>query len=508
MANWSTYQQNVFNFVANGKGSAVVSAVAGSGKTTTIVECAKRIPSYMSVLFLAFNKSIATELQSRLAPYRNVNCCTLHSHGYKAIIKGGGTSSQTKVNQRKYRDFLTQNVFALSNIIAEDTEENIQRSFVINASNLFDKCRINLVKSGEIDMIEKIANHHSIDLIADEAQVVSTMLSFAYHKNSVDEPIDFTDMLTLACTQFNRFVSKYDFVFIDECQDLSKAQRELMLLSLKPNGRFIAVGDRNQAINGFAGAGCDSFDLLSDLAKNNELPLSVNYRCGKSIISLAQQIVPQIQAFEGQNEGNVFNVTDLNDLMPNDMVLCRKSAPLVRLCLKMLANNIIANVKGKDLGENLLKLIDRLRPKNIFYLYQKLDNELLRIKSEQEKRGKKNVDTCAAVVSFQDKIECIKAFAETSQGIAEMKRKIEYVFSDEQQRNAITLSTIHKSKGLESNRVFIILPDKLPLTWKGQQDWEYQQEMNLKYVAITRAKQALFWVNLNEEQIANYQFNK
>jgi superfamily I DNA/RNA helicase len=59
---------------------------------------------------------------------------------------------------------------------------------------------------------------------------------------------------------------------------------------------------------------------------------------------------------------------------------------------------------------------------------------------------------------------------------------------------------------LEADNVWIIVPDKLPLRFKGQQDWEFQQELNLCYVAYTRAKKVLTFVDLNEEELATYQF--
>lgn len=499
--NWSNYQQDVFNFVANGKGNAVISAVAGSGKTTTIVECAKRIPKNKSVLFLAFNKSIATELSQRLSPYRNINCATLHSHGFKAILKGYGN---VNVHYTKYFDYINNNIEVLSTTISNDTEENEKRAYILNVANLFDKCRINLIKSTDLQGIEQVAEHHVIDLMADEIKAVSLLLTSAYNLNN--NKIDFTDMLTLACTKFSRFVEKYDFVFIDECQDLSKAQRELMLLSLKPNGRFIAVGDRNQAINGFAGAGCDSFDLLSELANHNELPLSVNYRCGSDIINLAQDIVPTITAFEGNAKGAVCHVTDLEKLQKGDMILCRKEAPLIRLCLKLLANGILANVKGKDMGANLINLIKRLNPKTINSLFAKLDIELNKITQRQIAKGKKDAENSTAVNSFKDKIECLQAFAENATSIANLKANIEKVFSDIKNNKAIQLSTIHKAKGLEADNVFIVVPNKLPLTWKGQKEWQYQQELNLKYVAITRAKKNLYFVDLDETALSKIDF--
>jgi DNA helicase II / ATP-dependent DNA helicase PcrA len=58
----------------------------------------------------------------------------------------------------------------------------------------------------------------------------------------------------------------------------------------------------------------------------------------------------------------------------------------------------------------------------------------------------------------------------------------------------VLLSTVHRAKGLEAERVFLLYPDKLPLQWENQQAWELRQEMNLKYVALIRAWAELYFV--------------
>ena len=63
------------------------------------------------------------------------------------------------------------------------------------------------------------------------------------------------------------------------------------------------------------------------------------------------------------------------------------------------------------------------------------------------------------------------------------------------------LSTVHKAKGLEADNVYIICPDSLPMKFENQQEWEYAQEMNLKYVAVTRAKKKLVFVDVPEERL-------
>ena len=75
------------------------------------------------------------------------------------------------------------------------------------------------------------------------------------------------------------------------------------------------------------------------------------------------------------------------------------------------------------------------------------------------------------------------------------------MFTDEKIENAVMLSTAHKSKGLEANRVIILLPNKLPLKFPHQQDWQKRQELNLKYVALTRARKELIFIDLKEDEL-------
>jgi superfamily I DNA/RNA helicase len=94
----------------------------------------------------------------------------------------------------------------------------------------------------------------------------------------------------------------------------------------------------------------------------------------------------------------------------------------------------------------------------------------------------------------------LQVIAESVTSIKELISKLEAIFSDNE-KDSITLSTIHKCKGLEADNVVIVIPNKLPLVWKNQLDWQFEQEMNLKYVAITRAKKKLYFVNLDEDQL-------
>ena len=77
----SKEQKEIFKFILNGEKNAVISAVAGSGKTTTLLEALKLIPEDKSVLFMAFNKSIAKELRERVPQRESIKVMTVHGFG-------------------------------------------------------------------------------------------------------------------------------------------------------------------------------------------------------------------------------------------------------------------------------------------------------------------------------------------------------------------------------------------------------------------------------------------
>jgi superfamily I DNA/RNA helicase len=257
---------------------------------------------------------------------------------------------------------------------------------------------------------------------------------------------------------------------------------------------MLFVGDPFQSIYGFAGADCNSFYNIKERLNALELPLSINYRCHTKALDLARQIVPHIEARPDAPEGVVEYIKS-EDLAEKanegDLVLCRLTAPLIKECIKMIRHRKPARVRGRDIAKSLTSIIRKVAKAN----RGEFNLDLLTVWSgkEQEKiqRAKHHE---AALEAHNDRIQGIQVCYETfgCLSVNDLCEEIEGLFSDG--RASVMLSTIHRAKGLEENRVFIIVPEKLPLTWKGQRDWEFQQEMNLKYVALTRPKSELYFV--------------
>lgn len=504
---YSPYQEDIFKAIEQGSSNLAICAVAGSGKTTTIVSACRRLhENPRNVKFLAFNKLIADTLQQRLVGCADVS--TLHSFGYsilKSIFNDPTRRIYIKVDKNKWRSYIDGHIYSLSNEITIDTPSNKVYGFKRNIEKLFNLARVNLIPSGNKGVLNDICDTYGIPTMFDEVSVVDELLETAYVMPS-NLTIDFEEMIILPLS-YKADIPTFKYVFIDECQDLNKAQRELMLACSK-GGRFIAVGDKSQAINGFCGADCMSFERIASLPNTIELPLSVNYRCGTDILKLAQEIVPNIEAHNGAIKGNITHTKTLStDLFqPNDMVLCRTSAPLVTLCMSLIERGIAAIVKGRDIAQGLKSLIEGSCASSIEGVLEYLQQERKQTLAALAKERKISEDDAKNTMRYQildDKAKCVENICKHSvKTIYELNNYIDKLFSDDNIKNCVMLSTIHKAKGLEANRVLILLPSKLPLTWRGQAEWQLKQEQNLKYVALTRARKELVFIDMSEQELA------
>jgi len=483
----SIYQQAVYDFIKFSNGNCVIDAVAGSGKSTTIVNALRDIAPDKKVLFLAFNKAIVEELKLKIGNLSNVTVKTLHSLGGSAVMR----TFKSVLDNNKYRTYINDGIrFGAIRPTVQLLEEEVL-DYKSNIVKLTDLCRAYLCN--DLDTLEGIAFKYDLNLLDNECGMA---LNVVYWGENNVGTIDFTDMIYLPNVK-SLNTEVYDYVFIDECQDLNSAQRELMLQCVNPNGgRFVAVGDPRQAIYGFAGADVESFNILKNLPNTTMLPLSVCYRCGSDIITLAKVIVPQIEAREGADSGAVIRNAKLESIKDGDMILCRVTAPLVALCMQYISEGTKAYVKGRDIGANLINMINKSKRRNIEDVLSRLSAEGEKIADKVQRKTRCSIEEAresSMYSSHMDKVQAIIVLSGDLKTTDAVIGRIEKIFKDEE-RNGICLSTIHKSKGLESNNVYIICEEKMMLKRAMKLEWTRVQEINLVYVAYTRAKKVLGFV--------------
>lgn len=495
---WSLQQAAIFAAVANpvdqGSGRNLqVEAVAGSGKTTTLVEACSRMQG--SVAFCAYNKKIADEIKVRIANMGNVNAGTFHSFGF-AAWRNANPGAKLRVEGGKLRILAAQ--------LGQAWE---LRKFTTKAVGLLKQSMVLWDDPREI--LEAVFDHHNAwdeldsDLTYEDGIAGCRELLRASNVES-HKLIDFDDMLYMPLLRGVTF-PQYDWVLIDEAQDSNKVRRSVAALLLKPGGRLVAVGDRHQAIYGFTGADNNAMDIIRQEFDCKELPLTVTYRCPKAVVRHAQKYVDHIQAHESAPEGAVIkiDITQFwlkykNEMVKEDAILCRNTKPLIDLAFELIRNNIGCHVEGREIGESLIKLVDKFSSCKTL---DDLRDRLVEYKSlEMEKLVAK--EQWGKAAGIEDRVDTLLVVIDSLDGRGdpmEVKLKLSILFGDTtpgQPSPSLSLATIHKSKGREWDRVFIWGANLYQPSKYAKKDWQKQQEDNLRYVAITRAKKVLVEVSL------------
>ncbi len=528
----------------------IIVARAGTGKTTTLVEGLKVMkglgsdldPSPQqkaiwdamalskdarSVCFVAFNVSIAKELKARVP--QGYSAMTMHSLGVKAVRDAFGS---VRVDQDRTENLIAELLGQDLRYLRQNWAEGLQAT-----KQLVSLCKANLVlpdsHSSRGDFawaLASLASYYDVELNGYQSKVFDLVPRVLEQAKDVarDNCIDFDDMVWLPVV-LDLPIFKYDVLLIDECQDLNRCQQAL---ACKAGDRLILCGDPRQAIYGFAGADSESMTRLARELSQTErkvdtLPLTVTRRCGKAIVAEAKWLVPDFEAHETNPAGKIShaNYQDRYDedagepgalgvdlgsyrqyAKDGDMVLCRVNAPLVGECFKFLKAGKKAYIQGRDIGTNLVATIkkalglrgdtqtvqDELATIRVPTLLYKLTEWMLH---ESQKEDAKRNPNKTRLENLQDRCNCIRSFAEGAKNALEVVQAIERIFADEKQEG-IRLSSIHKAKGLEADRVFLLRPKgaECPAPWAST-NWEWQQEENLLYTAITRAKEELVYVS-------------
>jgi len=491
MITLSKYQQAVIDWVTahiDAAGALIVEAVAGSGKTFTIVQAAQLIPRAHKAVFLAFNKSIATELGQKLPDH--VESKTLNALGWAVCRYRLG--KHITVERNKTRDLIDR-------LLPEEA-----RTVQPELMNLIGKAKAHgLIPKGmrtprgtydaTDERWDQLMEKYDIDPALAEIEIgAATFINWAniLLKAGLEEQnvFDFDDQLYMPVA-LDLAGWGYDWIIIDEAQDVSHVQRTLLSKFLKSDGRLIAVGDSHQAIYGFRGADSNSLSNIGRVFKAETLPLSISYRCPRKVVEIAKRYVPEIEASDTAEDGEVLHPTSwaIDSFSDTDLVVCRTTAPLIELAYKCISEGKQVHVMGREIGQGLINVVKKVSGKRIKTI-EDMRPKLVKWADAQIKKAEKSEGKIAAI---QDKLDCINVLAAGLDTVAELIASIQKIFSDS--HGGTTLATVHKAKGLEAPRVFILNPDLMPSKW-ARQEWQLEQEHNLTYVAVTRALETLVYL--------------
>jgi len=528
-------QKEVVDWISKGNGNCLISSVAGSGKSTTIVDCIKRIPAEDKVYVLSFNTKIAKSMEENIVKQIPKRCYngiltkktqvrTLHATG-KFLLDGKLKEfKNSEILNEISKDFYAHKIktynsdlkkfkeSGFSEINPKPTKPKLRNIFKI-LKEYFQLSQVNLIddRSSREEIIEFI-EFYKIDI--DITKDIDLIIKYTknYFQKIIDiyelySDINFDEMLYLPNRCEKKFNFPFRWIFIDECQDLSKAAIELIKKIGNKNSRFIFVGDEDQSINGFAGADIRSMDQIKKTFKPKLFELTNTFRCAKQITKFAKRYVPRINCLESMKEGTVSEIKDFEnmpELDNNDAILARKNASLITCAIKLIREKKNFNFPPKiqkqikDNLSDLKEILDTAEFHNnniIFQLESIIQDESDSIEFNGCSKDKvERIEFCESLSKLCEKDRSIKTFSD-------LENYLNIIIN---QKKGPLLSTIHTQKGEEFEKVVIADFDLMPSSKPNEPEWAAVQEMNVLYVAVTRAKSSLYLNSIGTESRKNF----
>ena len=429
---WSNYQLKIFEEIKTGEGNLIIEALAGSAKSTSLIEGSKYIKPGASAIFLAFNKIIASDLREKLS--NNIETHTFHALGLKIL---GRNIKDLQVEQGK-----------LDSIIDKRFKAKEFRSLKKCLKKIIPKAKSCLSQS--ISELDDLIDVFDLEIPSEMERIdfINQTLSVLDLCKQFSTVVDFDDMVWLAAL-LELKATKYDYVFVDEAQDISRSQLALIQKIIKPTSRIFFCLDQNQQIYQFRGI--INISEIESTFKTKSLPLNICYRCPELVIKEAQKIVPALEVAPGAIKGKVERCSSgemMSSIKLNDVVLSRSNAPLVALAVVMVKNNLPCYIVGRNIGDSLLSIINKSKAKTLDQLRTFVDKWQLKEIARLMKKDQ-------ATDSVDDKAKCLYEFIKHFTSLSELKENIQKLFSDGE-NGKITLSSIHKAKGKEWDDVYIL----------------------------------------------------
>jgi superfamily I DNA/RNA helicase len=451
----------------------LISALAGAAKTTTLVELAKALPD-VSMLCLSFNKKIAVEMQERLP--NNCTAMTLNSLGHR--VWSEATGRRIAIDSGKTYNLVKE---AIEEQIGTDRSTLYEQMAELMQIVDFGKA-CGYIPTGTHERAKRLYDddffQHIEQQLSPLAQDLVRDVTLRSLKLAFEGKCDYNDQILMP-TVFHGAFPRHPLVLVDEAQDLS-ALNHAMLRKLAKK-RLICVGDTCQAIYGFRGAHEDGMTKLKTDFSMTELTLSVSFRCPIAVVKHAHWRAPHMKWPEWATQGSVTFLDSwrASDLAENAAIICRNNAPLFGIAIRLLKNGRPGQLDGKDIITSITKVMRKFGGSDMRQadVLDKIDSWEAREKEKNKRRAHGRIE---------DRAECMRIFAREGETLADGLAYAQHLLH---LHSPLKLMTGHKAKGLEFEHVYF-LDQKLV----GSED----QDPNLRYVIITRAKETLTYINSKE----------
>ncbi|MEZ4884491.1 MAG: 3'-5' exonuclease [Chitinophagales bacterium] len=473
--------------IIHSTGNIKINAVAGSGKTTTVIEYARSRPKQSRILYLAFNKSVKLEAIQKFTDkgLNNVQVETAHSLAYHHIVKNSGYN----INAPGYKTHEIKDLLEIKGYKEKHTEyviANHVQQFVSYFCNSTAKKVKNL---NYLDVIAEPKARVFVQNFYDDILQYTRLFLAKMERGEIDITHDFY----LKKFQLSQPVLPYNYILFDEGQDASSAMLEVFL---KQKGTKVIVGDTHQQIYGWRYA-VNSLEKVDYPSFN----LSNSFRFEADVASLAGKILQWKKYLTNYQDIDIKGIGN-NDAVKTQATLARSNLALLVKAIELAVEEkeiknlyFEGNINSYTYADEGASIYDVLslyngRRKGIRDKLIKSMNSM----SELEDYIEKTEDRSMKMV-----VDVVKKYRNSLPTHIQTIKNMHLV--DEEKHNAdMVFSTVHRCKGMEYDVVtlendFLNEATLLKIMKESKESdlpkQKLLEEINVLYVAVTRTKNLL-----------------
>jgi len=470
--------------IINSTGNIKINAVAGSGKTTTIIEYAKTRPATSKILYLAFNKSVKLEAARKFADkgLYNVKVETAHSLAYRHIV----FNHEYKLKPQGYK---TNEIAELLHL--QGNEEKHTEYVIANHINKFITyfCNSDKHKVHELNYLDTITDPKAKTFVSSFYNYIVSQSRLLLSKMDKGE-IEITHDFYLKKFQLSNPKLNYDYILFDEGQDASPAMLDVFF---RQKATKVIVGDTNQQIYGwrFAVNSLDKADFKT-------YHLSTSFRFSQDIANLAMEVLKfkkhldKHQTIQITGKGNSQEVKTKAVLARTNLGLLLKAIEYVTEKKKVKHIYFEGNINSYTYADEGASLYDVL---NLYYAHHQLIKDKL-IKAMKDLDELEDYIEKTEDVQLAMMVEIVREYGNKIPDIIKSLKE-KHVENDEKEKAEMIFSTVHRCKGMEYDSIQLvndfISEEKLEKLKEDKKAAEINatklnEEINLLYVAVTRTK--------------------
>lgn len=473
--------------ILSAKGNLKINAVAGSGKTTTIIAYAKQLPKAVSGIYIAFNKTVKEEAALKFASFglSNFKVETAHSLAYKHIVAQKGYT----LKANGYKPHELPSILNMQDS-GEKHYEFIVSNHILKLVSLF--CNSSKQKVEEVDYLATIDNEKTYQFVQNCLPfiVLQTRLFLAKMFN---KEIEVTHDFYLKMFQLSNPILPYQYILFDEAQDASAAMLDVVL---KQPSTKIIVGDTHQqiyswryAINSLEKVDFETLHLTNSFRFNDNIAMLAN-----EILGYKKDIFDKVAIENVIGIGSTSTIQTKATIARTNIGLLVEAIGFVTNSKKSTSIYFEGNINSYTYADDGTSLYD------VLFLY---NNQQSKIKDTLLKSMKVFADLEEYVDKTGDVqlgmlVEIVKEYENEIFDILKLLKEKHLPLDKKNSANMI-FTTVHRCKGLEYDEVYLaedfITKEKIDKhIEQGVDDLKLiklNEEINLLYVAVTRTKTKL-----------------